>query len=443
MFKRSADRHKKGLHSYREHRAYAEASSKKRYSERDPWQVSRWETGTEWLVDLDGEVLVDEDSDLEEAHEDMHQVSNLTVDEDAASVCSSTVTLSDARSERQEGLWSSCASTAASLEEPAEIDQAKKRKPGCLSSSILSPWELALLRAEACARLYLGDQGRAGSGESRGRPRRRRRPAEEDEEEPRFPGWQKHKVLLQTLASSYGVTTTYTSPGKGTFEQLRWQFFKDHAHSFCSQVFNALGCTATIHATPLHAAVGERFRSACAGEPLGTVVPAFHGTHKNNLDSIYANGLLIPGQGNGVRVANGSVHGLGIYTASMSSSSLPRGYARGEDPPVLICGVLDSSNNWEVYHAGGVMVVFEEWRVAPLFVARRGGRAAHHTQLPQRFQPPLPRPRRIADPNPPMPLRRGPLKTPRKSKVQLPGVAAFLARRAAARRWKCCSVDSR
>ena len=40
----------------------------------------------------------------------------------------------------------------------------------------------------------------------------------------------------------------------------------------------------------------------------------YHGTKVANIPSILSTGLKVPGQKSGVGVANGSAHGVGIYT---------------------------------------------------------------------------------------------------------------------------------
>ena len=40
----------------------------------------------------------------------------------------------------------------------------------------------------------------------------------------------------------------------------------------------------------------------------------YHGTRVANIPSILTTGLKVPGADSGVRVANGSAHGVGIYT---------------------------------------------------------------------------------------------------------------------------------
>ena len=58
--------------------------------------------------------------------------------------------------------------------------------------------------------------------------------------------------------------------------------------------------------------------------------------------------LRVPYQANnGIRVANGSAHGVGIYTATMESPQLSLGFIRGpafsRSRQLLVCGVLDDA----------------------------------------------------------------------------------------------------
>merc|ERR1712224_208175 len=134
--------------------------------------------------------------------------------------------------------------------------------------------------------------------------------------------------------------------------------------------------------------------------------PAYHGTAAKNISSISSRGLLIPGHGD-VRVAHGSAHGVGIYTAKLGSSMLSKGFC--DSDKLFVCGVIDAKGEaatqcafqrlsrhhrqhrkpaaWKsqpapmmgrfmvhkesnlVRHVGSAMVVFDERNVAPLFVA--------------------------------------------------------------------------
>jgi len=147
--------------------------------------------------------------------------------------------------------------------------------------------------------------------------------------------------------------------------------------------------------------VQARFLSA-RRELEHTVSVGYHGTESENIPSIARRGLIIPGRG-GVRVANGSAHGLGIYTARLGSARLSKGFA-SQGSGVFICGLCDTSQalseeerpqisstkvmsfqqrRWgptsiggrsvtraseEVLHVGDAMVVFREQCVVPLFL---------------------------------------------------------------------------
>merc|ERR1712070_880742 len=191
----------------------------------------------------------------------------------------------------------------------------------------------------------------------------------------------------------------------------------------------------TVQPMPLAMEVRDRFMEACANLP-GQIKPAFHGTDAKNLDSICRLSLVVPGQGNHIRVANGSVHGRGIYTATLDHAGLSWGFSRGSRKPILVCAVLDDATDLEtprqlgfryvtresesVRHVGGAMVVFDPQRVAPLYVV------THKGKLPIRGSGTTPR----------FVSREPPRKRIIKAHVRIPltGVVAFLSRRAACKR---------
>merc|ERR1740116_604551 len=90
--------------------------------------------------------------------------------------------------------------------------------------------------------------------------------------------------------------------------------------------------------------------------------PAFHGTDAANHNSIVKRGLLIPGQGNELKVAHGAAHGKGVYTANVDAAWLSRGFCSA--PTMLVCAVLQSD---AVRHVGDAMVVSKEEHVVPMF----------------------------------------------------------------------------
>mmetsp|Transcript_7978 Transcript_7978/g.17831 ORF Transcript_7978/g.17831 Transcript_7978/m.17831 type:complete len:762 (+) Transcript_7978:131-2416(+) len=65
----------------------------------------------------------------------------------------------------------------------------------------------------------------------------------------------------------------------------------------------------------------------------------YHGTKSRNIPSILENGLLVPGT-KGVRVENGSAHGVGIYTALPGAIGLSEGFCDNSSN-LLICGIVD------------------------------------------------------------------------------------------------------
>merc|ERR1712228_109676 len=96
--------------------------------------------------------------------------------------------------------------------------------------------------------------------------------------------------------------------------------------------------------------------------PSGELRPAFHGTNAANHSSIFERGLLIPGEGNELRVVHGAAHGKGVYTANVDAAWLSRGFCY--NPQMLVCAVLQSS---AVRHVGDAMVVGRADHVVPLF----------------------------------------------------------------------------
>merc|ERR1719343_346652 len=100
------------------------------------------------------------------------------------------------------------------------------------------------------------------------------------------------------------------------------------------------------------------------------MVPVYHGTDPRNFASIFQRGLLIPGKDNDLRVVNGSAFGLGIYTAPLNNPSLSLCYARQKQ--LLVCACLgggEGSSKNHLRHGGGAIVVFEQERVIPMFMA--------------------------------------------------------------------------
>jgi hypothetical protein len=176
-----------------------------------------------------------------------------------------------------------------------------------------------------------------------------------------------------------------------SFESLQKDFLRNNGHRFCKELGRHMG-SMEVRPAPVSESVQARFLDARASLG-GLLKAAYRGTNVTTLSKIYDNGLLIPGQGNGVHVVNGSAHGLGIYTAKLDNPSLSWSFCRASHPSerkMIICGVLDdaigrssftqyniglrsvTSESENVRHVGSAMVVFDHRRVVPLFeVAQR------------------------------------------------------------------------
>lgn len=153
--------------------------------------------------------------------------------------------------------------------------------------------------------------------------------------------------------------------------------------------------------------VQRRFLDACK-ELDHSMLLTYHGTRSANFQSIEQKGLLVPGHG-GVKVAHGSAHGVGIYTAQLGKASLSQGFS--DSSSLFLCAVCDTSEppeqsqeelnafvpsgshvqtrfprsymfqgkrfgnhqlkqeSEEVRHVGDAVVIFKEKCVAPIFIA--------------------------------------------------------------------------
>ncbi|KAJ6513651.1 hypothetical protein C8R47DRAFT_616839 [Mycena vitilis] len=107
----------------------------------------------------------------------------------------------------------------------------------------------------------------------------------------------------------------------------------------------------------------------------------FHGTADANIEPILKRGFLIPGVARGVRKANGSAEGLGIYLAAVPSTSF--GYCKGAWR-MFMCRVITGrstsqicrkrplplgQNGFESYGGAGVYVVKYADLVVPRYVS--------------------------------------------------------------------------
>lgn len=169
-----------------------------------------------------------------------------------------------------------------------------------------------------------------------------------------------------------------------SFEVLRAIFLQRHGKAIVDALLPFWGKHVSLNPVPLTPVAQNRFLQACNWDPR-VLLPTFHGTDMANFVSILCRGLLVPGAF-GIKVANGSCHGLGIYTAKLSAVSLSLGFNRGSKK-LLVCGVVDNTQELvktermggfpvtarskTVLKIGDAVVVYDPAMVAPLFVAEQ------------------------------------------------------------------------
>lgn len=276
----------------------------------------------------------------------MMQWKGRDTDLDVSSDCSSTTCGSDDTTV--------CMSCSASLDELSALS----------SQPSLSPWEVALIRAEQSAKSYMAAK------------ELEQRKADEKRRKEKKPVLSKEEAYLRGLSKTYGVEINYKNyllkqeEKDCPFEKFRRQFFEDHAEKFFSglqPLYQQICGTWMLNATPVSPAAQKHFLGKLEAQRHQLTL-AFHGTRESVLDSIYQNGLLVPGLENHLTVHNGSAYGCGVYCAKGNCAEVSWSYARGDKRPMLVCAALDGENKL-VRHLPNFMVVFQNHRVIPLFEA--------------------------------------------------------------------------
>jgi hypothetical protein len=270
-------------------------------------------------------------------------------------------------------------------------------------------WELAVIRAEVNVHLYevfVKEHGRPLPEPPGWRSRRRmcgaagKRPEKRNEKEQQLSFKQKLLRCCNTriLEQCHGIAMPKDQrrasykPEINTvsFEGFRKKFLADHGMEFCRGLQSCFRGPIQLEPTPLWPDLKLKFLEAATGRLTGSLVPAFHGTDAKNLSSIYKSGLVIPGQGNNMKVAHGSAHGLGIYAATIDNPGISWGFCSGSltgNESMLVCCVIDDSvmgsqagfmgnfpihaDSGNIRRVGNAIVSFDHRRIAPLFVASR------------------------------------------------------------------------
>jgi hypothetical protein len=196
--------------------------------------------------------------------------------------------------------------------------------------------------------------------------------------------------LARTLRPCGGVLEKERF-GKGAFVDLQKELLVKHGRSLCSELSRSVRRIVHVRPAPVSADVQQRFLEARTVLKGADLTPGYHGTNVSKLTAIYEKGLLIPGPDNGIGVANGSAHGLGVYTAKVNNPDLSWGFCRAPtemERKMMVCGILDdapamgqhyqmgirtvSRESANVRHVGDAMVIFDDRRVAPFFEVSLG-----------------------------------------------------------------------
>lgn len=271
-------------------------------------------------------------------------------------------------------------------------------------------WELAVIRAEVSTQLYelfVKEHGRPVPESPGWRSLRKMsdaagKHARKPNGKPKLSFEQKLLKYCNTRISKGGQCHGTSMPkgqfkasykpeiNAASFEKFREKFLADHGMEFCKGLHSCFRGPIQLEPTPLWRDLKLKFLEAATGGLTGSLVPAFHGTDTKNLSSIYENGFMIPGQGNKVKVAHGSAHGLGIYAATLNNPGISWGFCSGRysgNESMLVCGVIDDSvrrsqagfmghlpihsDSGNIRRVGDAIVAFDRRRIAPLFVASR------------------------------------------------------------------------
>jgi len=142
------------------------------------------------------------------------------------------------------------------------------------------------------------------------------------------------------LRQVYGADEEFqkrAAPGNKEFERMRDDFEQKYGQNVKTELQQTYGQTFKLVPADLAPSVQDRFMNSVKQD--GDPTYGYHGTRKGAIPHILDRGLLVPGAGSGVRVHNGSAHGVGIYTAMPGNSYLSRGFAEG--PNMLVCGIVD------------------------------------------------------------------------------------------------------
>merc|ERR1712216_930366 len=225
-----------------------------------------------------------------------------------------------------------------------------------ISAHALTRWEVAVLRAEIAVLANA-----VGQGSTARPPHRVQGRSEQQQVRVRFP--QVKRKRLAKLKKRRMRRKRIEQQVCQNFAELRDQFLQVHGPSVQSALRTCFQTPVKLHKAPVASSVQDRFMDAY--RTTGVYAPAFHGTAADRHQSIFANGLLIPGQGNKLTVLHGSAAGLGIYAAKLGGIWLSRSFCTQNR--MLVCAVLPT--HYQVTQHGDAYVAFNSSCIVPLFEA--------------------------------------------------------------------------
>jgi hypothetical protein len=147
-----------------------------------------------------------------------------------------------------------------------------------------------------------------------------------------------------------------------------WECLLSRAYSNCAaKIVEELGPNTEFQPVYPNAQVQEKFLTSLMANKHKMTL-SYHGTRERNIMPISRAGLLKPGT-NGVKVANGSVHGVGIYTARLGAAGLSRGFCDSDQ--MFVCAVSDTSKPVEKLPEDSPEVPLVPWKPSMTYVQTR------------------------------------------------------------------------
>jgi len=131
-----------------------------------------------------------------------------------------------------------------------------------------------------------------------------------------------------------------TRAAPATFDQLQDQFLEQYSEAIKSEMPGVELTKAKVAPKVQNRFMNTVQQLSC---PTQQLMPTYHGTASSNFPGILEKGLLVP-KHDGVTVANGSMHGVGVYTAEMGAAWLSKGFVRDDDK-MFVCAVADPKDD--------------------------------------------------------------------------------------------------